>query len=55
MTGANPGARQGLNRYVSSAEPAAEPRFIVRVRGSLLVGAAVELQRETEEWPSRGR
>ena len=45
----------GVVRYVSSAEPAAEPRFIVRVRGSLLVGAAVELQRETEEWPSHRR
>ena len=45
------GARHGLNRYVSLAEPAGESRFIVRVRGSLFVGWIVESHSDVELWP----
>lgn len=41
------GARQGLNLYTSSSDPATAPRLSDRVRGSLFVafaGASQELQ-----------
>ena len=51
MTRGRTGARHGLNRYVSLAEPAGESRFIVRLRGSLLVGWIVESHSDVELWP----